>query len=159
MMGDSAEEILRQRFARGEIDAEEYERSLAAEEKGEPMNLTRLAYDQRPRAYQRDLRQSNVFDSRGRLIGRVQNVYVDADRHFRFLGVAMRRGSLVFLPKQHLVPVEVIAGEDRVAITLTVEQQAVESAPTLDDHDPNAAPGEALQRAAREHCGLAADLP
>jgi putative membrane protein len=26
--GDSAEEILRQRFARGEIDAEEYERSL-----------------------------------------------------------------------------------------------------------------------------------
>ncbi|MDQ3987416.1 MAG: SHOCT domain-containing protein [Actinomycetota bacterium] len=28
--GDSAEEILRRRFARGEIDAEEYERSLEA---------------------------------------------------------------------------------------------------------------------------------
>ena len=120
------------------------------------MNLTRLAYDQRPRPYQRDLRQSNVFDSGGRLIGRVQNVYVDDDRHFRFLGVAMRRSSLVFLSKQHLVPVEVIAGEDPVSITLTVDQQTVESAPTLDD--PHAAPGEGLQRAAREHCGLAADL-
>jgi hypothetical protein len=120
------------------------------------MNLTRLAYDQRPRPYQRDLRQCHVFDSGDRLIGRVQNLYVDDDRHPQFLGVAMRRGSLVFLPKQHLVPVEVIVGEGPVTITLTVDQQTVESTPTLDD--PVAAPGEGLQRSAREHCGLAADL-
>jgi len=118
------------------------------------LNLTRLAYDQRPRPHQRDHRQSEVFDSGGRLIGRVVTVYVDDDRNFRFLGVAMRRGSLVFLPKQHLVPVEVIAEEDPVSIILTVDQQSVESAPTLGD--PRAAPDEGLQRAAREHCGLPA---
>jgi hypothetical protein len=118
------------------------------------LNLTRLAYDQRPRPHQRDHRQSAVFDSGGRLIGRVVTVYVDDDRNFRFLGVAMRRGSLVFLPKQHLVPVEVIAEEDPVSIILTVDQQSVESAPTLGD--PRAAPDEGLQRAAREHCGLPA---
>ena len=118
------------------------------------MNLTRLALDQHPRPHQRDFRQSGVFDCRGRLIGRVANVYVDDDRNFRFVGVAMRRGSLVFLPKQHLLPVEVIAEDDPVSITLTVDQQTVESAPTFSD--PHAAPNEALQRAAREHCGLAA---
>ena len=118
------------------------------------LNLTRLAYDQRPRPHQRDHRQSAVFDSGGRLIGRVANVYVDDDRNFRFLGVAMRRGSLVFLPKQHLVPVEVIAEEDPVSITLRVDQQTIMSAPSFSD--PHAAPGEGLQCAAREHCGLPA---
>jgi hypothetical protein len=118
------------------------------------LNLTRLAYDQRPRAYQRDYRQSVVFDSGGRLIGRVANVYVDDDRNFRFLGVAMRLGFLYFLPKQHLVPVEVIAKEASGSITLRIDQQTVESAPTLGD--PHAAPDEALQRAAREHSGLGA---
>lgn len=127
---------------------------MPPKERENPMKLTRLAHDQRPRAYQRDHRQSEVFDSGGRLIGRVANVYVDDDRNFRFLGVAMRRGSLVFLPKQHLVPVEVIAEEDPVSITLRVDQQTVESAPTLGD--PHAAPDEDLQRAAREHCGLGA---
>jgi hypothetical protein len=112
------------------------------------LNLTRLAYDQRPRAHQRDHRQSVVFDSGGRLIGRVANVYVDDDRNFRFLGVSMRRGF------EHLVPVEVIAKEDPVSITLTIDQQTVESAPTLGD--PHAAPDEGLQRAAREHSGLGA---
>jgi hypothetical protein len=120
----------------------------------DPMNLARLAHDQRPRAYQRDHRQSQVFDSGGRLIGRVTNVYVDDDRNFRFLGVAMRRGSLVFLPKQHLVPVEAVAEEDPVSITLRVDRRTVESAQTLGD--PRAAPDEDRQRAAREHCGLAA---
>jgi hypothetical protein len=114
------------------------------------LNLTRLAYDQRPRPHQRDHRQSVVFDSGGRLIGRVANVYVDDDRNFRFLGVAMRLGFLYFLPKQHLVPVEVIAKEDPDSITLTIDQQIVESAPTLGD--PHAAPDEALQHVAREHC-------
>jgi hypothetical protein len=111
------------------------------------MNLTRLAYDQRPRPYQRDLRQSNLFDSEGRLIGRVANVYVDDDRNFQFLGVALR-GTFSF-GKYHLVPVEAIAEEPPGAVTLTVDQRTVVSAPTLDD--PHDAPDEGLQRAAREH--------
>ena len=59
--------------------------------------------------------------------------------------------------KHHLIPVEVIAEEDSGSITLTVDQQTVQSALTLDD--PHSAPDEALQRAAREHCGLAAVPP
>ena len=82
------------------------------------------------------------------------NVYVDDDRTFRFIGVAMRRGSLVFLPKQHLVPVEAVAEEDFDSITLRVDRRTVEGAPTLGD--PRAAPDEGLQRAARKHCGLTA---
>jgi hypothetical protein len=56
--------------------------------------------------------------------------------------------------KHHLVPVEAIAEKEPGSITLTVDQQTVQSAPTLDG--PHAAPDEGLQRAAREHCGLAA---
>jgi hypothetical protein len=54
--------------------------------------------------------------------------------------------------KHRLVPVEAIAEEEPgSSITLTVDQQIKESAPTFGD--PHAAPDEALQRAAREHCG------
>jgi hypothetical protein len=109
------------------------------------MYLTRLAYDQHPRPHQRDLRQSGVFDSRRRFIGRVAEIYVDDNRNLRFL---------VFVPKQHLVPVEIVAEDDPDFITLTVDQNTVESAPTCSD--PHAAPDEGLQRAAREHFGLAA---
>ena len=116
------------------------------------MNLTRLAFTQYPRPPQRELRQRGVFDSGGRLIGHVVNIYVDDDRNFRFVDVAMG-GVLSFAKKHHLVPVEAIAEEEPGSITLTVDQQAVESAPTLDD--PHAAPDDDLQRAARQHCGLA----
>ena len=112
------------------------------------MNLTRLAYYQHPRPPQRELRQRGVFDSGGRLIGHVANIYVDEERTFQFVGVALR-GFLVF-GKNHLVPVEAIAEEDPGAITLTVDQQTVESAPKLSN--PRDAPDEGLQRAAREHC-------
>jgi hypothetical protein len=117
------------------------------------MSLTRLPYYQHPRPPQHELRQRVVFDSRARLIGHVANIYVDDEGNFQFVGVAMRGGLLGFGKKNHLVPVEAIAGEEPgTSITLTVVQQTVESAPTLDD--PRAAPDEALQRAAREHCGL-----
>jgi hypothetical protein len=118
-----------------------------------PMNLTRLAYTQHPRPPQSELRQRGVFDSGARLIGQVMHIYV-VDRHFRFIGVAMRKGFVSFGKKHHLVPIEAIAEAEPDSITLKVDQQAVESAPTLDD--PHAAPDERLQRAAREHCGLAA---
>jgi hypothetical protein len=53
------------------------------------MNLARPAYTQHPRPPQRELRQRGVFDSGGRLIGQVKNIYVDDDRSFQFVSVAM----------------------------------------------------------------------
>jgi hypothetical protein len=113
------------------------------------MNLTRLAYTQHPRPPQRELRQRGVFDSGGRLIGHVENIYVEDEKNFQFVGVALR-GLLGFGKKHHLVLVEAIAEEDPGAITLRVDQQTVESAPTLSN--PHGAPDEGLQHVAREHC-------
>jgi hypothetical protein len=120
------------------------------------MNLTRLAFTQHPRPPQRELRQRGVFDSGDRLIGHVVNIYVDYDENFRFVDVTTRR-LMGFAKKHHLVPVEAIAEEEPGSITLRVDQQSVQSAPTLGD--AHAAPDEALQRAAREYCGLAAVPP
>ena len=116
------------------------------------MKLIRLAFPQHPRSPQRELRQRGVFDSGGRLIGHVENIYVDDERIFRFVDVAMD-GFMGLGKKHHLVPVEAIAEEEPGSITLTVDQPAVESAPTLDA--PHAAPDNDVQRAARQHCGLA----
>ena len=118
------------------------------------MKLTRLDFAQHPRPPQRELRQRGVFDSGDRLIGHVASIYVDDEENFRFVDVAMG-GVLGLGKKHHLVPVEAIGEEEPGSITLTVDQQTVQSAPTLDD--PYAAPDEGLQRAAREQCGLAAD--
>ena len=111
------------------------------------MNLTRLPFTQHPRPPQRELRQRGVFDSGDRLIGHVVNIYVDNDENFRFLDVAVG-GLMGFAKKHHLVPVEAIAEEEPGSITLTLDQQTVQSAPALDD--PHAAPEEGLQRAARQ---------
>jgi hypothetical protein len=86
----------------------------------------------------------------------VLNIYVDDDRNFRFVDVAMSN-LLALGKKNHLVPVKAIAEEDPGSITLTVDRRTVEGAPTLGD--PQAAPDEGLQRAAREHCGLAPAPP
>jgi PRC-barrel domain len=117
------------------------------------MNLTRLEHHQHPRPPHHELRQKRVLDSGSRAIGQVDNLYVDEDRNLQFVDISMSR-FLGFGKKHHLVPVEAIAEEDPGSITLTVDEQTVQSAPTLGD--PHAAPDEALQRAAREHCGLAA---
>jgi hypothetical protein len=113
-----------------------------------PMKLARLDFTQHPRPPQRELRQRGVFDSGGRLIGHVENIYVDDEETFRFVDVAM--GGFIGLGKKHhLVPVEAIAEEEPAsAITLTVDRQTVRSAPTLGD--PHTAPDESLQRAARD---------
>ena len=83
------------------------------------------------------------------------NLYVDDERNLQFLDVCMS-GFLGFGKKHHLVPAEAIAEESPGAVTLKVEQQAVEGAPTL--ADPRAVPDEELQRAAREHHGVGAVL-
>jgi hypothetical protein len=113
------------------------------------MNLTRLAYTQHPRPPQRELRQKSAFDSEDCHIGQLENLYVDEDKNFQFVGVALR-GLLGFGKKHHLVRVEAIAEEDPGAITLRVDQQTVESAPTLSN--PHGVPDEGLQHVAREHC-------
>jgi len=127
------------------------ERSLlTAEEKGEnPMKLARLEFTQHPSPPQHELRQRGVFDSGGSLNGHVENIYVDDEGTFRFVDVAM--GGFMGIGKKHrLVPVEAIAEEEPASsITLTLDRQSVQSAPTLGD--PHTAPDEGLQRAAREH--------
>ena len=120
------------------------------------MKLSRLSFPQHPRPPQRELRQRSVFDSEGVLIGYVDNVYVDDDRNYRFVDITV--GSFLGLSARHsLVPVEAIVEGEPGSITLKVDRQTIESAPTLGA--PHAAPEEDLQRAAREHCGLAAVPP
>lgn len=116
------------------------------------MYLIRLEFYQHPRPPQRELRNRGVFDSGGDLIGHVANVYVDEERNYRFVDVAMS-GLIGLGRKHHLVPVEALAEGESAVITPRVDRHTVEGAPTLDD--PHEAPDEELQRAAREHCGLA----
>jgi hypothetical protein len=113
------------------------------------MKLDRLSFPQHPRPPQRELRQRGVFDSGGSLIGYVDNVYVDEERNHRFVDIAVG-GFSGLSAKHHLVPVEAIAEGALGSVTLTVDQQTIESAPTL--ANPHEAPDEDLQRAAREHC-------
>jgi len=114
------------------------------------MKLDRLKFPQHPRPPQRELRERGVFDSGGDLIGYVANVYVDEERNYRFVDVAT--GGLVgwLGTKHHLVPVETIAEAEPGSLTLKVDRQTIESAPTLGN--PYEAPDEDLQRAALEHC-------
>ena len=112
------------------------------------MKLSRLEFTQHPRPPQNELRQRGVFDSGGHLIGHVENIYVDDDRNFRFVDVAMG-GFMGLGKKHHLVPIEAIAEEEPgSSITLRVDRQTIQSAPTLGDL--HTAPDEGLQRAARE---------
>jgi hypothetical protein len=79
------------------------------------------------------------------MISRVYHLLLD-------LAAFVTSGFLGFGKKHYLVPAEESPG----TVTLTVNQQAVESAPTLSD--PHAGPDERLQRAAREHYSLGAVL-
>ena len=119
------------------------------------MNLHQLERHQHPKPPHQELRQKGVFDSGSRNVGQVGNLYVDEDMNLRFLDVCTS-GFLGFGTKHYLVPVEAIAEESEGAVTLKVDQQSVESAPTL--ANPRGVPGEELQRAANEHYGLGAVL-
>jgi PRC-barrel domain len=128
------------------------EGSLFSPPKGReiPMKLIRLQRHQHPRPPHRELRQKRVLDSGYRSLGQVENLYVDEDMELHFVDVATS-GFMGLRTKHHLVPVEAIASEDAGSITLAVDQQAVESAPTY--ADPHAGPEEDLQRSTREHYG------
>jgi hypothetical protein len=114
------------------------------------MNLIRLQHDQHPRPPHHELRQKRVLDSGYQSIGQVENLYVDEDMELHFVDVATS-GFMGLGTKHHLVPVEAIVSEDAGSITLALDQQAVESAPTY--ANPDAGPDEELQRATREHYG------
>jgi hypothetical protein len=114
------------------------------------MNLVRLERHQHPRPPHHELRQKSVFDSGSRHIGDVANLYVDDSRELRFVDV-VTSGFLGLGKKHHLVPVEAIADESPGQITLGVDQQTVEGAPTFSN--PKAAPDDELQRSTREHYG------
>ena len=112
------------------------------------MKLARLEFTQHPRPPQHELRQRGVFDSGGRLIGHVANIYVDEEGNISVRG---RRHGRVYGLRQEAPP---RSGRShsrrrtRLSITLTVDQQTVQSAPTLGDL--HTAPEEGLQRAARQ---------
>src|SRR4028118_1548875 len=109
------------------------------------MNLHRLERHQHPRPPHQELRQKTVFDPGSRSIGPVSNLYVDDDLELQFLDVCIS-GFMGFGKKHHLVPAEALAEESPGSVTLRVDHQAVESAPTLTN--PKGAPGEELQRIA-----------
>lgn len=117
------------------------------------MNLHRLERHRHPKPPHHELRQKSVFDSGSRNVGQVGNLYVDDEMDLQFLDVCMS-GFLGFGTKHYLVPAEAIAEESPGSVTLKVDQQSVESAPTLTN--PKDAPGEELQRTAYEHYGLGA---
>ena len=114
------------------------------------MNLVRLERHQHPRPPHTELRLSRAFDSGGRYVGDVENLYVDDDRELRFVDV-VTSGFLGLGKKHHLVPVEAITEESPGQITLGVDQQTVEGVPDL--ANPKAAPDDELQRSTREHYG------
>ena len=114
------------------------------------MNLIRLERHQHPKPPHQELRQKTVFDSGCRNIGQVGNLYVDDDGNLQFLDVCTS-GFMGLGTKHYLVPVEAIADEAPGSVTLNVDQQTVEGAPTLSN--PKGAPDEELQRAALEHYG------
>jgi hypothetical protein len=74
---------------------------------------------------------------------------VDEERNYRFVDIAVG-GFKGLNTKHHLVPVETIAEGEPGSITLKVDRQTLESAPTLGN--PREALDEDLQRAALEHC-------
>ena len=133
------------------------ERSLTAlVGKGGPHEAHPSGVRPAPASPQRELRERGVLDSGGSLIGYVANVYVDEARNYRFVDIAVG-GFIGLSAKHHLVPVEAIAEGEPGSITLRVDQQTLDSAPTLGV--PHEAPDDGLQRVAREHCGLRAVPP
>jgi hypothetical protein len=114
------------------------------------VNLIRLESHQHPSPPRHELRNRGVYTSTGRYLGHVADLYVDDDRKLRFVDV-VTGGLLGLGRKHHLIPVEAITEETLNAITLGVDEETVEGAPTIPD--PRAGPDEYHQRALYEHYG------
>ena len=92
----------------------------------------------------------HVYTSTGRYLGHIDQLYVDNDRKLRFVDVVT--GDILGLGrKHHLIPVEAITEETINAITLGVDEETVEGAPTVPN--PLVGPDEDHQRALYEHHG------
>ena len=119
------------------------------------MVLIRLEHHEHPAPPHHEMRQKTVLDSGDENVGTVANLYVDEEsRQLRFLDVTTDDQHYIFLgleKKHHLVPVESVSEEDSGSITLSVDQEAVQSAPPFPD--PHSGPDEEYQRTIREHYG------
>ena len=115
------------------------------------MTLIRLELHERPAPPHHEIRQKTVFDSGDRSVGAVANLYVDENsRQLRFVDV-VTSDFLGLERKRHLLPVEAVSEEDPGWITLRVDQDTLESAPTFSN--PHVVPDEDYQRTIREHYG------
>jgi PRC-barrel domain len=115
------------------------------------MSLIRLEWHEHPAPPHHEIRQKTVLDSTDRIVGTVANLYVDEDsRQLRFVDV-VTSGFLGLGRKHHLVPVEAVSEEGPGSITLGVDQQSVQSAPTFPN--PHVGPDEEYQRTICEHYG------
>jgi sporulation protein YlmC with PRC-barrel domain len=115
------------------------------------MVLIRLEWHEHPAPPQHEMHQKSVLDSEGSVVGTVANLYADEDsRQLRFVDV-VTSDFLGLERKHHLLPVEAVSEEDAGSITLGVDQESVERAPTFPN--PHVGPDEEYQRTIREHYG------
>jgi hypothetical protein len=119
-------------------------------QKNLPQSIRRLKRHEHPRPPYGELRQKSVLDSGSRLLGDVADLYVDDYRELRFVEV-VTSGFIGLGRKHYLVPVEAIAEVVPGSITLRVDQQTMERAPTFAYLRTEL--DEQLQRATREHYG------
>src|SRR5215210_3257157 len=99
--------------------------------KGGPMALIRLELHEHPAPPHHEMRQKSVLDSGGSVVGTVANLYVDEDsRQLRFADV-VTSDFLGLERKHHLLPVEAVSEEDPGSITLGVDQETVQRAPSF----------------------------
>jgi PRC-barrel domain len=114
------------------------------------VNVVRLERHQHPSPPRHELRNRGVYASTGQYLGHVDQLYVDDDRKLRFVDV-VTGGFLGLGRKHHLIPVEAITEEALNAITLGVDEETVEGAPTIPN--PLVGPDENHQRTLYEHYG------
>jgi sporulation protein YlmC with PRC-barrel domain len=114
------------------------------------VKLIRLARHQHPKPPHHELRQKRVLDLEGRLIGQVENLYVDDDMELQYVDV-VTSGFLGLRTKHHLIPVEIIAEEGAGSISLVADHEEVERTPTY--ATLHSGPDEQLQDTTREHYG------
>jgi sporulation protein YlmC with PRC-barrel domain len=126
-------------------------RKMLPGRKGGLMALIRLEWHEHPAPPHHEMRQKSVLDSGGSVVGTVANLYVDEEsRQLRFVDV-VTSDFLGLEREHHLLPVEAVSEEDPGSITLGVDQESVQRAPSLPN--PHVVPDEEYQRAVSKHYG------